>query len=45
MGAAIDDRGLGPRQNAIPYGPLSPDPRSEEMGGTVPQLQWRFRGL
>jgi hypothetical protein len=45
MGAAIDDRGLGPRQTAIPFGPLSPDPRSEEMGGTVPQLQWRFRGL
>jgi hypothetical protein len=27
----------------IPYGAVgAPDPRSEEMGGNVPQLQWRF---
>lgn len=31
----------GPRR-LDPTGPLAPDPRSEEMGGTVPQLQWRF---
>jgi hypothetical protein len=31
----------GPRR-LDPTGPLAPDPRSEEMGGTVPQFQWRF---
>jgi hypothetical protein len=31
----------GPRR-LDPTGPLAPDPRSEEMGGTTPQLQWRF---
>jgi len=41
MAAAIDERALGPRR-LDPVGPLAPDPRSEEMGGTVPQLQWRF---
>jgi len=32
----------GPRQALDPTGPLAPNPRAEEMGGTVPQLQWRF---
>jgi hypothetical protein len=41
LGAAIDERGLGPRRPE-PLGPLGPDPRSEELGGTVPQLEWRF---
>jgi hypothetical protein len=42
LGAAIDERaGLGgPRMD--PLGPLAPNPRAEELGGTVPQLQWRF---
>lgn len=31
----------GPRR-LDPTGPLAPDPRSEELGGGVPQLQWRF---
>jgi hypothetical protein len=38
---AIDERALGPRRFE-PMGSLSPDPRSEELGGTVPQLEWRF---
>ena len=33
----------GPAQRATDYfGPVPRDPRSEEMGGNVPQLQWRF---
>jgi hypothetical protein len=39
--AAIDERALGPRR-LEPPGPLSPDPRSQELGGTVPPLEWRF---
>ena len=43
LGAAIDDRaGLTGTRFTDPHGPLAPDPRSQELGGTVPQLQWRF---
>jgi hypothetical protein len=41
--AAIADRaGLGGPSRDDPFRTMAPDPRSEEMGGTVPQLQWRF---
>ena len=43
VGAAIDERaGLGGPRRMDPLGPLAPNPRAEELGGTVPQLQWRF---
>ena len=41
-GADVDEAaGMGPRR-LDPTGPLAPDPRSQEMGGSVAQLQWRW---